>query len=115
MTAGQRDAVVLDLTHAGIPIAKEMVRLGYNIRAIDVYDTLEDKTISDLQQIFPVLSSNETFELKPAEIVVAPVHLNPEYHVLKSAKEKGNTIITHHTMVGKLILESLQAFGFKGH
>ncbi|AKB85571.1 coenzyme F430 synthase [Methanococcoides methylutens] len=106
MTAGQRNAVVLDLTHAGIPIAKEMVRLGYNVRAIDVYDTLDDETISDLQQIFPVLSSGEAFELKTTETVVAPVHLNPEFHVLKSAREKGNTIISHHTMVGKLILES---------
>ncbi|KGK97832.1 hypothetical protein LI82_08670 [Methanococcoides methylutens] len=113
MTAGQRDAVVLDLTHAGIPIAKEMVRLGYNVRAIDVYDTLDRSTISDLQQIFPVLSSNETFELKPAEIVVAPVHLNPEYHVLKSAKEKGNNVISHHTMVGKLVLESGRLSGSK--
>ncbi|WP_445474519.1 coenzyme F430 synthase [Methanococcoides methylutens] len=113
MTAGQRDAVVLDLTHAGIPIAKEMVRLGYNVRAIDVYDTLDDTTISDLQQIFPVFSSNESFELKTTETVVAPVHLNPEYHVLKSAKEKENTIITHHTMVGKLILESGRLSGSK--
>ncbi|SES69604.1 UDP-N-acetylmuramyl pentapeptide synthase [Methanococcoides vulcani] len=113
MTAGQRDAIVLDLTHAGIPIAKEMVRLGYNVRAIDVYDTLDKNTIYGLQQIFPVLSSNEIFELKPAEIIVSPVHLNPEYHVLKSAKEKGNTVITHHTMVGKLILESGRLSGSK--
>jgi UDP-N-acetylmuramyl pentapeptide synthase len=113
MTAGQRDAVVLDLTHAGIPIAKEMVRLGYNVRAIDVYDTLDNAKISDLQKIFPVFNSKEPFELKTTETVVAPVHLNPEFHVLKSAKEKGNTIISHHTMVGKLILESGRLSGSK--
>ncbi|MGM0771483.1 MAG: coenzyme F430 synthase [Halobacteriota archaeon] len=113
MTAGQRDAVVLDLTHAGIPIAKEMVRLGYNVRAIDVYDTLDNATISNLQQIFPVFSSSEDFELKTTETVVTPVHLNPEYHVLKSAREKGNNIISHHTMVGKLILETGRLSGSK--
>ncbi|WP_440953690.1 coenzyme F430 synthase [Methanococcoides sp. FTZ1] len=113
MTAGQRDAVVLDLTHAGIPIAKEMVRLGYNVRAIDVYDTLDKATISDLQEIFPVFSSREPFELRATETIVAPVHLNPELHVLKNAKEKGNTIISHHKAVGELILESERLSGIK--
>lgn len=113
MTAGQRDAVVLDLTHAGIPIAKEMARLGYNVRAIDAYDTLDNATISDLQQISPVFSSKEPFKLSPTESVVAPVHLNPEFHVLRSAKEKGNPIISHHTMVGKLVLESGRLSGSK--
>ncbi|MCM1986974.1 coenzyme F430 synthase [Methanococcoides seepicolus] len=106
MNAGQKDAVVLDLTHAGIPVAKEMVRIGYNVRAIDVYDTLDDAAISDLQQFFSVLSSKDEFELKPTEIVVAPVHLDPDFQVLKSAREKGNLVVTHHKMVGQLINEN---------
>ncbi|MCD4806202.1 MAG: coenzyme F430 synthase [Methanococcoides sp.] len=113
MNAGQKDAVVLDLTHAGIPVAKEMARLGYNVRAIDVYDTLDDVTISDLQTFFPVLSSKDEIELKPTEIVVAPVHLDPNFKVLKSARKKGNPVVTHHKMVGQLINESERLAGQK--
>ncbi|NPE31429.1 coenzyme F430 synthase [Methanococcoides sp. SA1] len=113
MNAGQKDAVVLDLTHAGIPVAKEMARLGYNVRAIDVYDTLDDATISDLQQFFSVLSSNDEIELNLKETVVAPVHLNPDFQVLKSAREKGNPVLTHHKMVGQLINESKRLAGQK--
>ncbi|NPE28418.1 coenzyme F430 synthase [Methanococcoides sp. SA1] len=113
MNAGQKDAVVLDLTHAGIPVAKEMARLGYNVRAIDVYDTLDDATISDLQTFFSVLSSKDEFELNLKETVVAPVHLDPDFQVLKRARERGNPIVTHHKMVGQLINESKRLAGQK--
>ncbi|MBP2029173.1 UDP-N-acetylmuramyl pentapeptide synthase [Methanohalophilus levihalophilus] len=118
MNTGQQKYTVLDMTHGGVFIAKALAKLGSNVRAVDVYGSLKDEGIAGLQT-----SGIEVTEKNPAfsenDIVVVPVHLDPDNPVHKSALESGAKIITHHEAVEMILsktgkLKEKQVFEITG-
>ncbi|MCL7410863.1 MAG: coenzyme F430 synthase [Methanosarcinaceae archaeon] len=103
MTAGQKNAAVLDLTHGGIIIAQKMAQLGYNVSAIDVYNTVDPATLADLQNNFDIKTSKSPIPVDEFDIIVAPVHLDPNYEMLQQARDMGKEIVTHHKIVGEIL------------
>ena len=118
MITGQQKYTVLDMTHGGIFIAKNLAYMGHNVKAVDVYGTLKEEAIAGLQTSgIEVTSKNPTFSKN--EIVVAPVHLDPDNPIHQSALESSAKIITHHEAVGMIlckkgILEGKQVFEITG-
>ncbi len=105
MNADQKNVIVLDLTHAGIPLAKELAKAGHRVSAIDVYNTVAEDALSDLHHVhnIQILPSDATFSKDT--ILISPVHLDPGHPILKQARIQGNRIITHHKATGDVILE----------
>ncbi|MBW6470634.1 MAG: coenzyme F430 synthase, partial [Methanosarcinaceae archaeon] len=102
MAAGQKNAAVLDLTHGGIIIAQKMAQLGYNVSAIDVYNTVDPETLADLQD-FNIHTSKDPIPVNEFDIIIAPVHLDPNYKMLQQARDMGKEIVTHHKIVGEIL------------
>ncbi|MDO9516525.1 MAG: coenzyme F430 synthase [Methanosarcinaceae archaeon] len=112
MTAGQKNAAVLDLTHGGIIIAQRMAQLGYNVSAIDVYNTVDPATLADLQD-FNIQTSKTPIPVDEFDMIVAPVHLDPNYEMLQQARDRGTEIVTHHKIVGKILSQDKRIAGAK--
>ena len=71
-------AMIIDLTHGGIIISKYLKKLGYEVWAYDIYNTIKEKDkkelenkdiklIRDLDEINKVISDSETY-------IISPVH-----------------------------------------
>ncbi len=113
MAAGQKNAAVLDLTHAGMIIAQKMVQLGYKVSAIDVYNTVDPVTLAELQDKFDIKTSKDPIPVDDLDIVVAPVHLDPNYEMLQQARDMGTEIVTHHKIVGEILSHDKTIAGAK--
>ncbi len=96
---------MLDLTHAGIPLAKELSKAGHRVSAVDVYNTVAEEVLSDLHHFhnIQILPSDTTFNKDT--ILISPVHLDPAHPILEKARLQGNRVITHHKATGDVILE----------
>lgn len=113
MATGQNNAAVLDLTHGGIIIAQKLVQLGYNVSAIDVYDTVDPAILADLQDNFDIRTSKDPIPVDDLDIVVAPVHLDRNYEMLQQARDMGKKIVTHHKIVGEILSHDKTIAGAK--
>lgn len=101
--AGQKNVVVLDMTHGGIIIAQKLVELGYNVSAVDVYNTVNPVILTDLQENFNIKTSKEPIPIDDIDMVIVPVHLDPEYKMLRQARDMGKEVVTHHRIVGDIL------------
>ncbi|TGC11385.1 coenzyme F430 synthase [Methanolobus halotolerans] len=99
----KNNVAVLDLTHAGLFIARKLVQYGVNVTAVDVYDTVDDGTLSELQRDYGIKVSKKAVPIDRFDFVVSPVHLDPAYEMLRSAREQGKDIISHHRAVGMIL------------
>lgn len=79
--------LVLDSIHGGEPIAAAFVSRGNQVDLVDVY-----------RDTGPV--SVEEARSKTYDLIVAPVHLDPDYPVIKNATAP---VITHHEAVRQLL------------
>ena len=113
MATGQNNAAVLDLTHGGIIIAQKLVQLGYNVSAIDVYNTVYPAILADLQDNFNIRTSKDPIPVDNLDIVVAPVHLDQNYEMLHQARDMGKEIVTHHKIVGEILSHDKTIAGAK--
>ncbi len=113
MATGQNNAAVLDLTHGGIIIAQKLVQLGYNVSAIDVYNTVDPAILADLQDNFDIRTSKDPIPVDDLDIVVAPVHLDQNYEMLQQARDMGKEIVTHHKIVGEILSHDKTIAGAK--
>ncbi len=113
MATGQNNVAVLDLTHGGIIIAQKLVQLGYNVSAIDVYDTVDPAILADLQDNFDIRTSKDPIPVDDLDIVVAPVHLDQNYEMLQQARDMGKEIVTHHKIVGEILSHDKTIAGAK--
>ncbi|MFQ6062658.1 MAG: coenzyme F430 synthase [Methanosarcinales archaeon] len=88
---------ILDLTHGGIIIAKKYMELGYSVIGVDVYNTIKD------QSAIGIPISKVPLYVKEYDLIVAPVHLDPDYPSLKLAKDLNIPVITHHSAVKDIL------------
>ncbi|MDK2825600.1 MAG: coenzyme synthetase [Methanolobus sp.] len=95
--------IVLDLTHAGMIIATKLAEMKYSVIAVDVYRTVDGKTLIELEEKYGIKTSKEPMPVNDTDIVVSPAHLDPEYPVLVEARKKGIKILTHHQAVGSIL------------
>lgn len=97
---------VLDLTHAGIVIAQKLAESGMNVIAVDVYDTVDMETFCLLEKDFGISVSKKEVPVDDLDFIISPVHLGPDYRMLKDARDKGKEIISHHRAVGMILSHS---------
>nr|WP_321497841.1 coenzyme F430 synthase [uncultured Methanolobus sp.] len=104
--------IVLDLTHAGIIIATKLAEMGYSVTAVDVYRTVNEKVLLELEETYYIRTSKEPVPVNDNDIVISPAHLDPEYPVLVESRKKGIKILTHHQAVGSIL--SMKGWPEKG-
>ncbi|WP_406657966.1 coenzyme F430 synthase [Methanolobus sp. ZRKC2] len=97
------NVAVLDLTHAGIIIAQRLAEYGMNVIAVDVYNTVDEVTLSMLGNDFGITVSKNVIPIDDIDFIVSPVHLDPGYEMLKDVRGKGKKIISHHLAVGMIL------------
>jgi len=103
MFSPKSNVAVLDLTHAGMIITRKLSELGLNVTAVDVYDTVDDNTLRGLERDYGIRVSKKAVPVDDLDLIISPVHLGPSYEMLKSAREKGTDIISHHRAVGMIL------------
>jgi UDP-N-acetylmuramyl pentapeptide synthase len=94
---------VLDLTHAGIIIAKKFAGLGFKVTAVDVYRTVDENILSGLESDHGIITSKDPMPVDGFDFIVSPAHLDPEYAMLADAREKNIEVMTHHRAVGMIL------------
>jgi UDP-N-acetylmuramyl pentapeptide synthase len=94
---------VLDMTHAGIVIAEGFASLGYNVKAIDVYRTVDEDVLLRLTHDHGIVTSKDPVPVDDLDLIVSPVHLDPGYPMLADARKKNIEIMDHHRAVGYII------------
>ncbi|MGB9929728.1 MAG: coenzyme F430 synthase [Methanosarcina sp.] len=109
----RKKLAVLDLTHGGIPIAKNLAALGNKVCAIDVYRTVNPDILTELETNHGIHCSKVSLPVSEFDFLVAPVHLDPAYPMLAKAREQGIRIFSHHEIVGKILKQDSRLSGIK--
>ena len=79
--------LVLDTIHGGDVIGKEFAVAGHQVDTVDVYRNESTIDVSTALQ-------------RSYDLIVAPVHLDPDHVLLRSPKAN---VISHHDAVRRLI------------
>lgn len=93
---------VLDLTHGGAVIAKKLKKIVREITAIDVYKTLSAEELKGLESE-GIRTTTSSLNAADFDIIVAPMHLDSNYHMLVDAAKNNIPVLSHHTAVGELL------------
>ncbi len=99
----RKKLAVLDLTHGGIPIAKKLAALGYDVSGVDVYGTVDQALLGELEDKYGIRCSKAPLPLSEFDLLIAPVHLDPAYPMLSKARSEGKTVLSHHEAIGKIL------------
>lgn len=99
-------AAVLDLTHGGAVIARKLTKIAASVTGIDVYQTLSPEELEALEQE-GIRTSRSPIKVSEFEILIAPVHLDPDYPMLADAEKENIPIISHHAAVGEILRNAL--------
>jgi UDP-N-acetylmuramyl pentapeptide synthase len=94
---------VLDMTHAGIIVARKLTELGFDVTAVDVYNTVTDDVLFSLGQELNMTVSRKPVPVNPFDLIVSPVHLDSGYRMLVDARSQGKKVISHHLAVGMVL------------
>lgn len=86
--------LVLDTIHGGKTIAEYLAASGCICDTVDVYR--HESGISEDEAV-------RNLTLKRYDFVCAPIHLSPEYCILKSAAAEGIPVISHHEIVSLIV------------
>ena len=93
---------VLDLTHGGAVIAGKLNKLVSSVAAVDVYNTLDAEELDGLEKN-GIRTSREPLSASDFDLIIAPVHLDSNYPMLKEAKENNIPVISHHAAAGRIL------------
>jgi UDP-N-acetylmuramyl pentapeptide synthase len=93
---------VLDLTHGGAVIARKLKDIVSEIAAVDVYKTLSAGELDALENC-GIKTSREPLDAADFDIIVAPVHLDSNYPMLKDASTNNIPVLSHHAAVGQIL------------
>lgn len=107
----RKKLAVLDLTHGGIPIAKKLAALGNDVSGVDVYGTVDQALLGELEEKYGIRCSKVPLPISEFDFLVVPVHLNPAYSMLAEARAEGKAVLSHHEAVGKILQDSLELSG----
>jgi UDP-N-acetylmuramyl pentapeptide synthase len=99
----RKKLAVLDLTHGGIPIAKKLAALGNDVSGVDVYGTVDQALLGELEDKYGIRCSKAPLPLSEFDLLIAPVHLDPAYPMLSKARSEGKTVLSHHEAIGKIL------------
>jgi UDP-N-acetylmuramyl pentapeptide synthase len=99
----EKKLAVLDLTHGGIPIAKKLAALGNEVTGVDVYGTVDQGLLLELEEENGIHCSKTPLPVSGFDLLVAPVHLDSAYPMLAEAREEGKRVLSHHEIVGKIL------------
>ena len=101
MFKGSRVAV-LDLNHGGIAIARKLKKIARSVTAIDVYGKLNPDELGGLENE-GIKTSQEALDPGNFDVIIAPVHLDPDYPMLVKARENKIVVLSHHEAVGEIL------------
>lgn len=93
---------VLDLTHGGAVLARKLKNIVGEIVAIDVYKTLGTGELDALENS-GIRTSTEPQNASDFDIIIAPVHLDTNYPMLKDALVNNIPVLSHHAAVGQIL------------
>lgn len=93
---------VLDLTHGGIVIAKKLKGTASSVTGIDVYRTLSPETLAGLEND-GITSAQVSLKAGDFDVLISPVHLDPNYPMLVDAANNNIPVISHHAAVGEIL------------
>ncbi|MCZ7405610.1 MAG: coenzyme F430 synthase, partial [Candidatus Methanoperedens sp.] len=93
---------VLDLTHGGAVIARKLRNIVSEITAVDVYKTLGASELEALENC-GIKTSRESLNASDFDIIIAPVHLDTNYPMLKDASTNNIPVLSHHAAVGQIL------------
>jgi UDP-N-acetylmuramyl pentapeptide synthase len=93
---------VLDLTHGGAVIARKLKDIVSEIAAVDVYKTLGAGELDALENC-GIRTSREPLDASDFDIIIAPVHLDSNYPMLKDALSNNIPVLSHHAAVGQIL------------
>ncbi|MDO9098445.1 MAG: coenzyme F430 synthase [Candidatus Methanoperedens sp.] len=93
---------VLDLTHGGAVLARKLKNIVSEIVAIDVYKTLGVGELDALENS-GIRTSREPLNASDFDIIIAPVHLDTNYPMLKDALTNNIPVLSHHAAVGQIL------------
>ena len=99
----RKKLAVLDLTHGGIPIAKKLAALGNDVSGVDVYGTVDQALLGELEEKYGIRCSKVPLPVSEFDLLIAPVHLDPAYPMLSKTGSEGKTVISHHEAIGKIL------------
>ncbi|AKB29565.1 UDP-N-acetylmuramoylalanine--D-glutamate ligase [Methanosarcina siciliae T4/M] len=99
----RKKLAVLDLTHGGIPIAKKLTALGNEVSGVDVYGTVDQALLGELEEKYGIRCSKTPLPVSEFDLLIAPVHLDPAYPMLTEARSEGKTVLSHHETVGQIL------------
>jgi len=95
-------AAVLDLTHGGAGIASKLKNIAASVTGVDVYKTLSSDELGALETE-DIKTSQLPLNTCDFDILIAPVHLDPGYHMLVEAEKNNIPILSHHSAVGEIL------------
>ena len=98
---------VLDLTHGGAVIARKLKKIAASVSAIDVYKTLSQSSLDELENE-GIKTSCEPLNASDFDLIIAPVHLDPGYPMLSDAALNNVPVLSHHQAVGQILSGSLK-------
>jgi UDP-N-acetylmuramyl pentapeptide synthase len=95
---------VADVNHGGLTIAKELLALGYDAFAVDIYGTrkLYDETVK-------IVRPGDAGHF---DALAVPVHLPPDA-LRDRAQKNGIPVFTHHRMAGMIARETGRLCGIR--
>ncbi|HII00146.1 TPA: coenzyme F430 synthase [Methanosarcinaceae archaeon] len=111
MDLDRKKIVVLDLTHGGIPISIKLAELGAEVSAVDVYNTVDPVTLSELEDKYGIRTSREPLPVGAFDLLAAPVHLDPAYPMLAEARKTKKPVLSHHRIVGLVLAKDPRLAG----
>lgn len=93
---------VLDLTHGGAVLARKLKDIVSEIVGVDVYKTLGTGELEALENC-GIRTSTEPLNASDFDIIIAPVHLDTNYPMLKDALLNNIPVLSHHAAVGQIL------------
>jgi UDP-N-acetylmuramyl pentapeptide synthase len=99
MLFDNKNIALLDLTHGGIPLARNIAKRARSVTAIDIYGTVDSNVLSKIEN--EGINIAQTID-ENVDLIVAPIHLNPA--LIPNCGDCA--VITHHRAVGELLLNA---------
>ncbi|HEY9206238.1 MAG TPA: coenzyme F430 synthase [Candidatus Methanoperedens sp.] len=99
---GSSRVAVLDLTHGGIVLARKLNGIAGSVTGIDVYGTLNPDAQAGLENE-GIRISRDILHATDFDVLIAPVHLDPDYPMLVEANNNKIPVISHHAAAGQIL------------